>query len=284
MKGLKKLALASAVALAPFAAQADLKALNDDAMGDVTGQAGVTIELETKIDIGEVRYQDEGFFTLKGVHLGGQNDADPANSFSDADGDGSFDGVVSALNDVKIDIDIEANGDAVIDVTNTDGNGSPIDFAMLIEEVGLESQDGAETTLLASNITMVGNLSRMNLTVDNSEDALNIDVGFNITDMDMDIDFLGIGIRNLQVYGSDYLEETAAGGATSASALYANATFGLSKAAGAAPGGNDALAISVSDISMDVIVEEIIIGGANIGSLTFDDLVISETSLVVYGR
>ena len=45
MKGLKKIALATAVAAAPFAANADLKALDDSAMGNVTGQAGVTIEI-----------------------------------------------------------------------------------------------------------------------------------------------------------------------------------------------------------------------------------------------
>ena len=43
MKGLKKIALATAVAAAPFAAQAELTAMNDSAMGNVTGQAGVTI-------------------------------------------------------------------------------------------------------------------------------------------------------------------------------------------------------------------------------------------------
>ncbi|MFN2361305.1 MAG: DUF6160 family protein, partial [Marinobacter sp.] len=45
MKGLKKLALATAVAAAPFAAHAELQAMDDSTMGDVTGQAGVTIEL-----------------------------------------------------------------------------------------------------------------------------------------------------------------------------------------------------------------------------------------------
>jgi len=54
MKGLKKLALVTAVAALPFAAHADLRALDDSAMGNVTGQAGVTIELETEVSIGEI--------------------------------------------------------------------------------------------------------------------------------------------------------------------------------------------------------------------------------------
>ena len=40
MKGLKKIALATAVAAAPFAAQAELQAMDDSMMGNVTGQAG----------------------------------------------------------------------------------------------------------------------------------------------------------------------------------------------------------------------------------------------------
>ena len=58
MKGLKKIALATAVAAAPFAAQAELQAMDDSMMGNVTGQAGVTIELETQVSIGQ--------FTLHG--------------------------------------------------------------------------------------------------------------------------------------------------------------------------------------------------------------------------
>ena len=52
MKGLKKIALVTAIAAAPFAAHADLKAMDDSAMGNITGQAGVTIELETQVSIG----------------------------------------------------------------------------------------------------------------------------------------------------------------------------------------------------------------------------------------
>ncbi|MGO1749218.1 MAG: DUF6160 family protein, partial [Marinobacter sp.] len=64
MKGLKKIALATAIAAAPFAANAELQAMNDTAMGDVTGQAGVTIELETKVSIGQFKYTDEGSFAV----------------------------------------------------------------------------------------------------------------------------------------------------------------------------------------------------------------------------
>jgi len=73
MKGLKKLTLASAIAVAPFASQA-MEALDDATMGDVTGQAGVTIEIgiqDTGISVGEIEYKDEGSVLIKDVSVSG---------------------------------------------------------------------------------------------------------------------------------------------------------------------------------------------------------------------
>ncbi|OZG73488.1 hypothetical protein BTA51_10755 [Hahella sp. CCB-MM4] len=44
MKGLKKLLLVSAIAAAPLAAQAELKAVDDSVLADVSGQSGLVIE------------------------------------------------------------------------------------------------------------------------------------------------------------------------------------------------------------------------------------------------
>lgn len=96
MKGLKKLTLVTAIAAVPFAANADLKAMDDSAMGNVTGQAGVTIELDAKVDIKEVAYEDEGFLAISGLSIGG--------AFNNA-------GVQGSLDDVKLYIDVAgANG------------------------------------------------------------------------------------------------------------------------------------------------------------------------------
>ena len=60
MKTFKKLALVSAIAAAPFAAQA-MEALDDSVLGNTTGQAGVTIDMsigDAGITIGSVTYTD----------------------------------------------------------------------------------------------------------------------------------------------------------------------------------------------------------------------------------
>ncbi|WP_349343101.1 DUF6160 family protein [Marinobacter sp. MMG032] len=95
MKGLKKLALATAVAAVPFAAQAEMKALDDTSMGNMTGQAGITIELEANVDIGEIAYQDAGFLAISDVTIGGA--ADPLTGTG---------GTSGALDDVSLYIDV----------------------------------------------------------------------------------------------------------------------------------------------------------------------------------
>ncbi|MEH6447260.1 MAG: DUF6160 family protein [Oleispira sp.] len=60
MKTFKKLALVSAIAAAPFAAQA-MEALDDSTLGNTTGQAGVTVEMsigDAGITIGGITYTD----------------------------------------------------------------------------------------------------------------------------------------------------------------------------------------------------------------------------------
>ncbi len=85
MKGLKKVALASAVAAISAGAQAELKALDDATMGEMTGQAGLTIDVETKWSIGEFAYKDAGFVLLQGISMGGNsNETGPfASSYLD---------------------------------------------------------------------------------------------------------------------------------------------------------------------------------------------------------
>ncbi len=94
MKGLKKIALASAIAAVAAGAQAELKALDDSTMSEMTGQAGLTIDLETKWTIGEFAYQDAGLVVLKDLSMGGN----------------SNEGTSSMLDNIRMEIDIAGDG------------------------------------------------------------------------------------------------------------------------------------------------------------------------------
>lgn len=81
MMTLKELALAAAFVAVPFLAQADLKALDDSALADVTGQAGISIAGNFDATIGSIVYTDteagvtdgSNTLTLQTVTLSGFN-------------------------------------------------------------------------------------------------------------------------------------------------------------------------------------------------------------------
>lgn len=56
----------------PLPAGAEIRAIDDEAMGQITGQAGVTIELETNVDVGRFSWTDEGSLNINNLSLSGQ--------------------------------------------------------------------------------------------------------------------------------------------------------------------------------------------------------------------
>lgn len=310
MKGLKKIALATAIAAAPFAANAELQALNDSAMGNVTGQAGVTIELETKVSIGQFKYTDEGSFAVNDIVLGGSGVAG---------GTGT-----ELLDQLKIDIDVAQDGDAIIHVGSlqTDpatGAPVPIDWGMTAGSVELIGNDATgDTTTLISNLSMYGDLAALDIKVDTATDHLNAVVAFDIDDMDFDVDFLGIGIRDMTISGAgtnfDYdgngstaAEEAGAGNtvvegydqttlegqlALGKLTNYANVDLDVYKGSGlGASTATNVLRVDVNNVYMDVNIADVQIGGdiangsgLSIGSVALDNLAITDTKLAIYGH
>lgn len=299
MKGLKKIALVAAIAAAPFAANAELQAMNDTAMGDVTGQAGVTIELETKVSIGQFKYTDEGSFAVNDIVLGGAGVT--------VDGDAA--GYNQLLDQLKIDIDIADSGNATIHVgsmeTAPSGAPAPIDWGLTVGSMQLEGTGG--TTTLISNLSGYGNLAQLDIEVDTATDHLNLVAAFDVTDMDFDVEFLGVGIRDLQITGAgtnfDYdgddsvMAADADGefGLDSSDPLqklqlgvlsqYANVNLDVYKGSGlGASSATEVLRIDVNNVYMDMTIGAVEIGGTSIGSLAIDNLAVTDTKLAVYGH
>ncbi|WP_417500499.1 DUF6160 family protein [Marinobacter sp.] len=287
MKGLKKIALVAAIAAAPLAANAELQAMNDTAMGDVTGQAGVTIELETKVSIGQFKYTDEGSFAVNDIVLGGAGVT--------AVGAGA--GFGDLLDQLKVDIDIADDGDAIIHVGTLDGN--PIDWGL---EVGsmqlLAGNTGTDSTTLISNLSGFGMLAQLDIRVDTATDHLNLVAAFDVQNMNFDVDFLGVGVRGLKITGAGSDANALAmytangydvGGMTpqqqAVFTTFANANLDIYKGSGlGASTATDVLRIDVNNIFMDVSVASIEIGGASIGSVALDNVAVTDTKLAVYGH
>ncbi len=306
MKGLKKLALATAVAAAPFAAHAELQAMDDSMMGDVTGQAGVTIELETQVSIGQFTYTDEGTFSVKDINLGGAGVS--ASESADTAGYGSL------LDQLKIEIDIAEDGDAIIHVASleeSNGQPVPIDWGFTAGSMELDG-NGGENTVLVSNMDAWGLLGALDIVVDTDDvdgqagtGTLNIDAAFTVNEMSFDVEFLGIGVRGMTINSSEAGGETlgAAGLAEVLAEDPANTTAEEDRMIGLAQAGfaivsfdvykgdglgastaTDVLRVDVDDVLMDINIAETEIGGANIGTIGIDNLHISNTKLAVYGH
>jgi hypothetical protein len=297
MKGLKKIALVAAISAAPFAANAELKAMNDTAMGDVTGQAGVTIELETKVSIGQFKYTDEGSFAVNDIVLGGAGVVAA----------GATAGYNDLLDELKIDIDVADDGDAIIHVGTLDGN--PIDWGLDVGSMQLlAGSTGSDSTTLISNLSGWGNLARLDISVDTADDHLNIAAAFDVQDMDFDVEFLGVGIRDLKITGAgdnfdyDGDGDTVANGDTTEAGLdltnpeqalkygvlsgFANVNLDVYKGSGlgGATPKTGVLRIDVNNVYMDMTIGAVEIGGTSIGSLAIDNLAVTNTKLAVYGH
>jgi hypothetical protein len=288
MKGLNKILLVSVIAAAPLAANAQLKALSDSSMSNMTGQAGVSIELSTKVDIGSVVYTDTatgasgdvggGSLAINGIHIGG--------GAVTTDASGNVNGTSGNFDKVLANIDIAADGSAIIDVHSTDG--LPIDYAVGVESVKLHGT-AANDTVLAQNIAMTGFLGALNIKVDNTTSTLVATVAFSINDMSMDVPFLGMGISGLTLHGAGYNAALAAstGGAVSPAdpTYFAQATVSMNTAAGAAAGAPaNALHVAVGNFAADMNIASISLGGKDIGSLAINNLQVSNTDMIIYGH
>jgi hypothetical protein len=209
-------------------------------------------------------YTDEGSFTVNDIVLGGSGVAG---------GPGT-----DLLDDLYIDIDVEADGDAVIHVGSL--SGQPIDWGMTASSMELVAADGSESTTLVSNLSGWGMLGALDIRVDTATDTLNLDVAFNVMQMDFDVEFLGIGIRDMAIMGGQFFE-----GDTGAAGMFAVANVDVYKGDGfGASTATDVLRIDINDITMDMSIGAIEIGGTSIGSIAMDNLTISDTRLAVYGH
>ena len=306
MKGLKKLTLVTAIAAAPFAANADLKALDESTMGNVTGQAGVTIELDAKVDIKEVAYQDDGFLAISGLSIGGaydpatgaQGSLDEVKLYIDVVGSGGIDdtaagaigsqyltdnvAAVGATWDAgSVDNDATMptieDGDLVIRLRST--TGGPIDFGVGIDKVSLaqstESGDlgnlnaaaGDTSTTLISNFRMSGLLGPIDIVIQENQEVMNVNAYFNAAGT-LNADFVGTYL-DFELHNRRGDDVNSLSGPTASGGTF-NTSFAHAQVdIGKATNsaGDDALAFNVNNFSGDLDLTNIRMGSSSAPSI-----------------
>jgi hypothetical protein len=80
MNNLRKLALVTAVSAVSSGVHAELQMLEDTQLQNVSGQAGLTIDVESRWEIGEFAYKDAGFILFQGLRMGGHDLNDDSSS------------------------------------------------------------------------------------------------------------------------------------------------------------------------------------------------------------
>lgn len=73
MRGLNALCLALGMAAVCSVARAEFRPLDDATLSNMTGQSGITVELQTELSMGKLYYQDEGYLSVNNLHLTGMN-------------------------------------------------------------------------------------------------------------------------------------------------------------------------------------------------------------------
>ncbi|KPP97679.1 DUF6160 family protein [Marinobacter sp. HL-58] len=273
MKGLKRTLLALGVAGLPAAAMADIEMLDDSAMGDITGQAGVTIELETKLNIDRFIYTDEGSLEINDIFVGGTNRSD---MFSELGVNlmGSTAQENDLLDNIRIEIDILSDGDALINVLpQTFG---AVDMRISTGAWNLTGTSNSTTVLDNFQADMV--MGGANIEIDTATDNLNFRADIAIDDMDFDMPFIALGIEDLSLTGADYDPVRN----KNIPDLFAKVDLDIYKRQNSQ--GVDSLAIDMDEFRADITMGGVIVGGTSIGRVFMDDLAVTNTRMLVYGH
>lgn len=71
MKGLITFSTATLLALVSANSAAELQTLDDSELSQLRGQSGITIDLESRVSVGEIAYKDAGYITIEDLNLSG---------------------------------------------------------------------------------------------------------------------------------------------------------------------------------------------------------------------
>ena len=184
MKFLKKASLAAAIAAASISAQAGMVALDDATMSDVTGQAGVTIEItiDTQgISVGEIEYIDEGSVSLQNLTV---KNVTNLTQTIDVDASGNLLLGMSGVNGMEIALGDDGTGAfSAVALRSTLGETTE-----LINNLDMTLNLGASTTTIA-NLAAAGNAAALGITGDAATGSVAIlaNTAIEITDMNVGI-------------------------------------------------------------------------------------------------
>lgn len=265
----------------PAATLAELRSLDESTLSAVSGQAGITVEFEGQLDIGNITYTDEGSLSVNEFKLGGAGRDDLfVEGYMAANGGNPFiQNISDKIDDLKIDIDVAADGEMSIRFYPLN-YAAPVDFSITTGAWDILNAEGERQFTLVDNFSLEGIFTQLWAKVgyddELGQDRLNLELRMGIDDLDFEMPAFGIGIRDLRMTGPDY--------DTNPNLLSANAEIEANIYNGTRRDGGGALALDIVNMDADITVGAIDIGGQSIGSVKIDNMNLTNHSMRIYGH
>ncbi|PAU81054.1 hypothetical protein CK501_05685 [Halovibrio salipaludis] len=311
MMTMKKSLLALSVASLPMAATADLQPMNDQDMGNVTGQQGVTIELSTAATIDQVEYSqstadaDTGSLLIDGIRIGGHDDGESLDIDVNVD-------LITENDDLGrapygADPGNVEDGDAYISVRNLGNEPTPVEAGVDLDRLGLASSDDDSSATLISDFTADFWVSQLDITArvnnqiaDGNEDTGSIRIR-NVfhADIGADFDVAAVSLPSIRMAGADQLENLKGDAgdlnrnALAVTGVTVNAEIGagpaLSTTAGIDGAPDNTLRVDINELTTSIWMPTVNVGSgdgttASIGNVGISNLNIADTQMAIYGR
>lgn len=307
---MKKSLLALSVASLPVAASADLQPMNNQDMGNVTGQAGVTIELQTSATIDQVEYSqgaDTGSVLVDGIRIGGHDDGESLGINVNVDLINENGELGRAAFGPGPGNNVE-DGDAYISVRNLGNRATPVEAGVDADSLGLASSDGSNQATLISDLTADFWVTQLDITarVNNQIANGNADTGSirirNVfhADIGADFDVAAVSLPSIRMAGKDQLSNLKGDASNLNRNLLAingvsvNAEIGagpaISTNAGVGNAPDETLRVDINELTTSIWMPTVNVGSgdsngnASIGSVGISNLNVADTQMAIYGR
>jgi len=286
---MKKTLLASCIALVAAGAQAELSPMSEYELHTVTGQAGVDIELDVGVSIGEIRYTDTaevvngvsdgdgGSLTISDVFIGGGENRSTLFGFSSPEN-------TANLNNLRFKIDIDSDGSLLVLGEPTSGGVGVVDVLLTTGEIAVEGVGGINRHVLVDSLSMYGGALALEMRVDGATNDIEFYTAIGVEDLDIDMSSsFGIVVENAVIAGGNYNEKIDANRSPDASDRVAKIYVNMNT--DVADGVKFDFASPFEDENLiDVRLPSISVGDGQLGSIIVDDFQFRGVSMVVSGH
>lgn len=262
------------VLMASFS-HAGFNPIDDDELGSISGQSGITIDSEFYATIDSIEYIDEGILSINDLVIGGANKLTyfgkdwGASSYSGDKFDGSL-----------ITIDVLNDGDLVISGSvNPAFGGGIIDFGISTGSIQLYSADRLASATLIDSINISGILTKFRTKIDAQTMHILTETEIGIDDLDIDVSGLNLKVENAFIAASSYFESLDDWGPQGLALQDTTVAISLDVYAD-----SEGLHIDPQEFSFDMGIGSVSIGDESIGSFRLNNVNLEQSSMIISGH